>query len=576
MKKEIIVDIDCGETRVAVLEEGILAEVYLERSQSQRNVGNVYKGKVENVLPGMQAAFINIGLERNAFLFVADARCPDAKTVVLNNINKLSIRELLKPGQDIIVQVTKEAIRTKGARVTTNITLPGRYLVLMPTVDYIGISRRIVDEEERNRLRLLAEGVKPDGMGLIVRTVAENCGKEEFIQDVCYLQSVWHTIQQRFKVNKVPGLIFRDLDLLCRTIRDLLDKDVDKFIVNNERAYNKVLDFLDFLGPEYKSRVELYQKKLPILEEYGIETDLEHILKKKVWLKSGGYLVIDQAEALTVIDVNTGKFVGSTNLADTVFKTNLEAAEEIARQLRLRDLGGIIIIDFIDMETAEHQEEVIQTLQDNLAKDKTKTNILGLTQLGLLEMTRKRVRHGLEKMFLKPCPYCDGSGKVVSEESIALKIRREIKKLTKQNIESEAVLIRANPSVASLLIGANGQELDRLEQEINKQIFVKGCEEIQNDKFKIFFGSKQQIENIALPVRIGQKIKVYVEEPHAINYHDGIARLEGYVIDVEDGAYLVGKNVMIEIYKVFKTYAKAKIISDKQEKLFNFEDFMYY
>lgn len=561
MKKEIIVDVGCGETRVAVLEEGILVEIYIERSQTQRTVGNVYKGKVENVLPGMQAAFVNIGLERNAFLFVADARCPDARTVVLKNMANLTIRDLLKPGQDVAVQVIKEAIGTKGARVTTNITLPGRHLVLMPTVDYVGVSRRIVDEEERNRLRALAEEVKPEGMGLIVRTVAEGRGKEEFSQDVCYLQSVWHTVLQRFKMNKSPGLIFRDLDLVCRTIRDLLDEDVTRFVVNNERVYKRILDFLDFSGPEYKPRVELYQKNEPILETYGVESELERALKRKVWLKNGGYLVIDQVEALTVIDVNTGKFVGSTDLADTVLRTNLEAAEEIARQLRLRDIGGIIIVDFIDMEFSEHQEQVIQTLQTFLAHDKTKTNILGITSLGLVEMTRKRVRHGLEKVMLKSCPHCDGSGKIISEESVALKARREIKRLTKQNAKAEAVLVSANPNVASVLIGANGMELDKLEQEISRQIFVKGCVEMENEEYKIFLGSRQEIERIAVPVKVGQKIKVYLEEPHATNYQDGIARVEGYVIDVENGAYLVGKNITIEICRVFKTYAKARIIA---------------
>ncbi|HHV72442.1 MAG TPA: Rne/Rng family ribonuclease [Clostridia bacterium] len=566
MNKEIIVDVGWGETRVAVLEEGVLVEIYVERSQVQRCVGNVYKGRVENVLPGMQAAFVNIGLERNAFLFVADARCPDARTAVLKNMNKLSIHELLKPGQDIIVQVTKEAIGSKGARVTTNITLPGRHLVLMPTVDYVGVSRRIVDEEERNRLRALAEEVKLEDMGLIVRTVAEGRGKEEFEQDVKYLLSVWHTVMQRFKLNKGPGLIFRDLDLVCRTIRDLLDKDVSRFVINNEKVYKKVLDFLDYLGPEYKQRVELYQNDYPILEAYGVEAELERALKRKVWLKNGGYLVIDQAEALTVIDVNTGKFVGNKDLADTVLKTNLEAAVEIARQLRLRDIGGIIIIDFIDMEAAEHQEMVIQTLQTALAKDKTKTNILGITQLGLVEMTRKRVRHGLKEVMLKDCPCCEGTGKIMSEESISLKIKRELKKLVKENLEAEAVLIQVNPTVASILIGPNGQDLDKLEHCINKKIFIKGCQEIDNEEAKFYFGTIKEVENMALPVRMGQKLEVYIEEPHATNYQDGIARKDGYVIDVEDGVNFVGENVMVEISKVYKTYAKARIAENRMDK----------
>ncbi|PHJ37248.1 ribonuclease G, partial [Desulforamulus profundi] len=410
MLKEIVINVQEEETRVAVLEDRVLMEVYIERSQNQRLVGNIFKGKVENVLPGMQAAFVDIGLEKNAFLYVEDAqpaRNPEAANQPGLNVN---IGDILKQGQEIIVQIVKEPIGTKGPRVTTHITLPGRYLVLMPTVDYIGISRRIESEKERERLKELAARVKPEGMGVIVRTVAEGVDEEEFRQDILLLSKLWRKIQSRSANSSAPNLLHRDLELVQRMLRDIFSEDVDRLTLDSRSEYEKTLEILDMIDPKLKLKVFLDERE-NIFEDYGISTELEKALKRKVWLKCGAYLVIDQAEALTAVDVNTGKFVGSTTLEDTVLRTNLDAAVEIARQLRLRNIGGIIIVDFIDMAEEEHRNQVLATLEEEIKKDKTKTNILGITQLGLVEMTRKKVRPSLAEVVQKPVPIVKAGGR---------------------------------------------------------------------------------------------------------------------------------------------------------------------
>ena len=359
MLKEIVVNVGEEETRVAVLEDKTLVEIYIERSINQRLVGNIFRGRVENVLPGMQAAFVNIGLEKNAFLYVEDALPANSQdgggqagyTLGAN------ICDILKQGQEILVQIVKEPIGTKGPRVTTHITLPGRYLVLMPTLDYIGISRRIESEKERERLKDLAAGVKPEGMGVIVRTVAEGVEEEELSQDIILLTKLWRKILSRAAGGTVPNVVHRDLELVQRVLRDVFTEDVDRLILDSRYEYEKVLELQDISNPRLKLKVFLDERE-NIFEEYGIEQEIEKALNHKVWLKCGGYLVIDQAEALTAIDVNTGKYVGTTNLEDTVLKTNLEAAREIARQLRLRKIGGIVIVDFIDMTLEAHRSEL--------------------------------------------------------------------------------------------------------------------------------------------------------------------------------------------------------------------------
>lgn len=560
MLKEILVNVREEETRVAVMEDKVVVEVYIERSLNQRLVGNIYKGKVENVLPGMQAAFVDIGLEKNAFLFVEDALPPRAagEEAGVPESNPC-IMDVLKEGQEILVQIAKEPIGTKGARVTTHITLPGRYLVLMPTVDYVGISRRIEDERERERLREVAEKVKPANMGLIVRTIAEGLTEEDFRQDILLLTKLWRKIQNKAYQGPVPNLIHKDLELVQRTLRDIFTEDVDRLIIDSRYEYEKVMELMELTSPELKSRINLYEQE-NLFEKHGVEEEIEKVLKPKVWLKCGGYIVIDQTEALTAIDVNTGKFVGSTNLSDTVFKTNLEAAAEIARQLRLRNIGGIIIIDFIDMPEAEHQAAVISQLEQEIKKDKTKTNILGLTQLGLVEMTRKKVRQGLEYVLLKHCPYCEGKGKVLSEETIGIRAKNEIVNLT-QHTSAEAILVEVHPSVASLLIGSGGANLRDMEAKTRKHILVRGCENYHQEVINIrALHSQSEIDAIGVPVRPGQIIEVKVEEPHATNIYDGIGRVNGFIVDIEAAHSLIGEAVPVEITKVFRTYCKAKLV----------------
>jgi len=560
MLKEILVNVREEETRVAVMEDKVVVEIYIERSLSQRLVGNIYKGKVENVLPGMQAAFVDIGLEKNAFLFVEDALGQGSiSEEVPGSGVKPCITDVLKEGQEILVQIAKEPIGTKGARVTTHITLPGRFVVLMPTVDYVGISRRIEDENERERLRQVAERVKPSNMGLIVRTIAEGLTEEDFQQDTSLLTRLWKKIQNRAYHGPVPNLIHKDLELVQRILRDLFTEDIDSLIIDSRYEYEKVMELMELTSPELKGRVTLYEQE-NLFEKYGVEDEIEKILKPRVWLKSGGYIVIDRTEALTAIDVNTGKFVGSTNLADTVLKTNLEAVVEIARQLRLRNIGGIIIIDFIDMPETNHQNQVLQKLEEEIRKDKTKTNVLGLTQLGLVEMTRKKIRQGLENVLLKPCPYCEGKGKVLSEETISIKAKNEIFKLA-QHTSAEAILAEVHPSVAALLIGSGGAHLRDMESKTRKHIIIRGCEHYHQEVINIrALHSQSEIDAIGVPVRPGQVVEVKVEEPHTTNVYDGIGRVNGFIVDIEGAGALIGDTVPVEITKVFRTYCKAKMV----------------
>ena len=559
--KEILVESDGEQTRVALMEDGQLAEIYIERSLHQRLVGNIYKGRVENVLPGMQAAFVNIGLEKNAFLYVGDAVPPKAvgedgepQSLECN----LNVQDILKEGQELLVQIMKEPAGTKGARITTNITLPGRYMVLMPTVDYVGISRRIELESERERLKSLALGLKQPGMGLIVRTVAEGLQKDELEQDVRGLINLWKKVQSRAMNQGAPALIHRDLELVQRIVRDLFTEDLGRMTVNNRFVHEKLLEAMDFLAPGFKHKISL-SEKTDLFGAYPIEQEIQRALKKKVWLKCGGYLVIDQTEALTVIDVNTGKYVGTTNLEDTVLNTNLEAARDIARQLRLRNIGGIIIIDFIDMVSPEHRSQVLEALENACRKDKTKTNILGLTQLGLVEMTRKKARQGLESVMTRLCPYCEGAGRVLSEETVALKVKQDILQSAGRNL-APGLLLEAHPLVASQLIGSGGHVLQELEKRTGKQVLVRGVDSMHLEQYELkLLESQEQIKSASSTLVVGQVMDLFVEEPHLIYPQAGIARVNGLVVNIDDGGAYVGQKVTVEITKVQRTSAKGKI-----------------
>jgi ribonuclease G len=561
--KEILVSICPGETRVAVVDDGRLVEFSLERGGVQRQVGNIYRGRVENVLPGMQAAFVNIGMEKNAFLYVDDLqgiRSPHLEEEHIKSTN-LSIQDLVKEGQDLIVQIVKEPIGTKGARVITHLTLPGRFLVLMPTVDYVGISRRIEDEQERERLKCITEAIRPPGMGIIVRTAAEGLEEEELRADAELLMNIWYKIQKKAKKGPVPSVLYRDHDLLYRVLRDFFTHEIDRLIIDDSGAYDRTLELLKSLAPSLKGRVKPYTGELPLFEQYGVEQQVGEALKRRIWLENGAYLVFDQTEALTVIDVNTGKFIGSTNLNETVCLTNRVAAKEIARQIRLRNLAGIIIIDFIDMESEEDRKNVLETFEAELEKDKIKANVLGFTALGLLEITRKKVRPSLQEQLQQICGECDGTRYVDSLETIALKTERKILNLVK-NISEEAIILAINPQLASVLIGPGGAHLQTLEEYTGKTIYIKGQEGLELTQIQLLrTGNQIALEREALPVVEGEIYEVDVTESHINNPSDGIGRIEGYVVDIEGAGDYVGQKVRIQITKAFRTYAKAKALS---------------
>lgn len=474
MRQKIIVNVGLEETRMAVLEDGILSEIVVERVETGHIVGNIYKGRIKNVLPGMQAAFIDIGREKNAFLYVGDIfpRIPSRMG---------PLDDVLTTGQEIMVQIAKDALGVKGPRATTHLTLPGRYVVLMPTVDYIGISRRIESNAERERLRELAEKVRPPGMGVIVRTVAEGRSEEDLAKDLHYLYTLWSSIIARSKRVKAPTALYRDVDLVIRVVRDYLSSDLAELVIDNRDAYQRVVELLTHHSPELVARVSYYEGN-DLFDRYQLEEQYSRLQARQVWLACGGYLIFDRTEALTVIDVNTGKFVGRTNLEDTVFRTNLEAAGEIARQVRLRDIGGIIIIDFIDMTSEEHKAAVLAALAEGLKNDRTKSNVVGITGLGLVEMTRKKSRQNLDAMLYSPCPCCAGSGRVQSPATVAINIRRQLRQLA-QTAASCSYTVQVHPQVAEVL--AVPADLKRLQQELAVALKIEAVPALHPETFSI-------------------------------------------------------------------------------------------
>jgi ribonuclease G len=483
MAKEIIANIDVAETRVAVMEDGVLTNLFIERSEPV--AGNIYKARVNNVLPGMEAAFVDIGLERNAFLHVADIRAqPLEGEEVVEWVDRGAIGERLRPGQEILVQVTKEPMGTKGARVTTYIALPAHYLVLMPTVNYVGVSRRIASEGERKRLRQIADRIRPEGMGVIVRTAAEGVDEKTLADDVAFLRQMWHRVLERARAARAPALVYQDLRLIRRIVRDLFTEEVDRFVVDSAEEFGRIGDLLGSFAPELRERLVLHRDEEPIFERYGVEREIDRALRRRVWLKSGGYLVIDRAEALTVIDVNTGKYVGKTDLASTILRTNLEAVGEIVRQITLRDIGGIILVDFIDMEQEEHRRRVMDALEAAVQRDRAKLHVIDLTGLGLVEITRKRVHQDLEEIMRIPCPYCEGRGRVLAPETMAARVRRELRKLARE-AKGGAVLVEVHPQVAGLLFRDGAGWLRALEERSGKALRVKGREGLHLERINV-------------------------------------------------------------------------------------------
>lgn len=488
MSKEIIANIEPFETRVAILEDGQLVNLFVERGEPL--AGNIYKGRVANVLPGMDAAFIDIGLERNAFLHVGDVRAQRlAGEEVDDSFGRGAIAQRLRVGQEILVQVTKEPMGTKGARVTTYVALPAYYLVLMPTVNYVGVSRRIERDQERRRLRQLADKLRPKGMGVIVRTAAEGASEKDLADDIQFLLQVWSRVEERSKNSRAPALVYQDLRLIRRVVRDLFTDDVSRFLIDSPEEFQRVQDLVASFAPKLKSRISLHPASEPVFEALGVERELEKALRRKVWLRSGGYIVIDRTEALTVIDVNTGKYVGKTDLATTIFRTNLEAVGEIVRQITLRDIGGIILVDFIDMENESHRQRVMQAVNEAVRKDRSKIHIIDLTGLGLVEITRKRVYQDLEEIMRIPCPYCEGRGRVLSPETMSMRTRREVRRLMR-TASAAALLVEVHPDVYKELLRDGPSWVRQLEEQTGRRLTIRGRDGMHLERMRVVEGER--------------------------------------------------------------------------------------
>ncbi|MFW6011023.1 MAG: Rne/Rng family ribonuclease [Desulfosalsimonas sp.] len=515
MDKELIINALGPEIRVALLENGVLAEIYVDRQDESNIAGNIYKGRIQRVLPGMQAAFVDVGLKQAAFIYVDEVlngRAPPPEGVYVNNenayeeeeeaalagderplsgarSNKLSqerrgIEELLKEGQEILVQVARSPIGSKGARLTTYISLPGRFLVLMPTVDHIGISRRITNEEERCRLKEIVESLRTRFYGYIVRTAGEGVSPEVLSREMEFLDNLWNDIQQRHQESSAPMLLHQELTVTLRCVRDLLAHEADRVVIDAPSVYETVRSFIEKFMPRLSNSVLQYTGSEPIFDAYNLEIDIQRALKKKVWLKCGGYIVIEITEALVAIDVNTGRYVGKRNFAETVLKTNLEAVKEIAYQIRLRNLGGIIIIDFIDMESRADQEKVFNTLKEALSRDKAKTNVLPMSDMGLIQMTRKRIIKSLPRMLCEPCFYCEGESMLLSRKTICYNIFREVCRRGAEP-ESSRIDLRVNPAVADLLLGEENGLISSLENRIGRQICIYPDEAYHLEQYNI-------------------------------------------------------------------------------------------
>ncbi len=569
MKKTILVSAERGETRVAVLESKTkggkrdVAELYIERRGRRSIVGNIYKGKVDNVLPGMEAAFVDIGLERNGFLHVDEIVLPGGEQAPKRGRGSgRRINELIKPGQEILVQVVKDPLKSKGARLSMNVSIAGRYLVFAPQGSGVGVSRRLSDSE-RDRLRKMVDRIYKGPGGLIVRTAAHGAKKSDFVREVGYLQRLNEVLERRSEASKAPAMVFQEADLSVRVLRDVFLSEFEKAIIDSEKQFERVTNFFQRTAPELVAGVELYKdQKQSLFEKWKIDEEIESTLNRRVDLPSGGYLIIDYAEALTVIDVNSGSFTGrgKGGLEETITKVNTEAAEEAVRQLRLRDIGGIIVIDFIDMARASNRDKVLKTMRKALDADKSKSYVVEVSPLGLVEMTRQNVTDGVREILTAPCPTCAGEGVVLSAETVALEGLRKLREVAAENGDAEAFLIRVNPKVAAELTDPDSG-LAEIEDETGKRFHFEGGDALAIDTFDMVEkGSREEIEERALPFKVGEEVLVKIDEPHMYNADDAVARIDSYIVSVTGGGPYVGERKLVRIEEVERSAAIASLL----------------
>ena len=667
MSKEIIVNVGERETRIAVTEDGKLVEMHVERAE--RVVGSLYKCRVANVLPGMDASFVDVGLERNAFLYVGDVlptgddasstdsdarpkaaerrprvgadRRPNADTPIAATIaptiseepgadegepeageepvgddadalhaaaeaelrllddeeeepeaaeetdaeggksaaprrnfrrsalRQQRIKDVLKVGQELLVQVIKGPRSTKGARVSTRISMPGRYLVLMPEGDNLGVSRKIEDPKERDRLKKIGDRLREPGFGMIIRTEAEEKTEQELRSDWDFLMQNWRQVVEKSKKVSAPALIQQDLTLLYKTIRDVFGSDVSKLVIDEPAEYEKANELLERISPNLRGRIHLYDSAVPIFDFYKIEQEMDRLLRRKVFLKTGGSLVIDETEALTVIDVNTSKFTGGGSLQETIVKTNLDAAGEIARQLRLRDIGGIIVIDFIDMNNARDKQAVLKTLEAVLKKDRSRTKISNISPLGLVEMTRKRTGETLSGFMTDECPYCKGRGHLPSAESVSLVIERDLRRQIgdPKNARREAFLVNCHPEVAELVIGLEGTNITWLEQQLQRALYVRCDPNAHIEKYSIEGNDIAELDKTRLGYRKAQIVECRVVRSLLKEPNKCIGWADGYLLDLDDGYKMVGQKAKVRLTDVRRSYATASVIPGSNRPL---------
>ena len=569
MSKEIFVNVEPRETRVAVIEEGRLVELHVEREE--RVVGSIFKGRVVNVLPGMDAAFVDIGLEKNAFLQAGDVLSEEDTDDDSNDRrggrhrHAPKIRDVARPGQEMLVQVIKAPRGTKGARVSTRISIPGRYMVFMPDADNVGVSRKIELPQERDRLKKAAARARTFPCGLIVRTEAEGKTEADLKGDFEFLTRIWNQIQEKAKATPPARVIYQDLSLVFKIIRDVFSNDVDQFMIDDREDYEEAVELVETIAPRLRDRLVHYGDAEPIFLRFGIEQEIERLTRAKVWLKSGGYLLIDETEALTTIDVNTGKFVGSTSLADTTLKTNLDAVTEISRQLRLRDMGGVIIIDFIDLASSRDRSHLMSALEKALKRDRVRTKIAHISPLGLIEMTRKRTGESLSQILTDTCPYCAGRGRVMAAQAVAAKVERAILQKVAESSE-EALLVQLHPTVAEYLIGPEGGYIRQLEERAHCALFVRSDSRRHIEDFRILSGDLQELERQSIRYRIGQVVDVTVETDSVLTLPRAGSWVDGFYVDLINGGEYAGEKIKARLSYVHRSYAVGEAMTPSQSR----------